>query len=437
MDEEESTKFLWFRFLPGRYPFGSGDLADRVFRARESCCPPRVCGSDNEKPWKTPFHVTFFNAAVNLFLDLFSAFAVMAKYVLTPETVFAVHNAVWSVILYNWYASDLAANMTWTLVSFAIVFPMTLSITRAFVRRDAALSSLSNIRALMCNILIAHCMWNWVGSGKKYDGRTAPPVTPLDKEDNTIAASHRKDVLALLGRVIDAMRSYLLVPRKGRARHFYTVPGYREARWVTWAEEEGGERATKLILRLHGATEVLKAAGLPANEASRINQYVYFVSREWENLRAVKEYRTPMAMRSFTRVVVHTLPILYAPYFLYLAKGASGEAENIEFACVFAGVMAVFMCGLLMVQTSLEDPFDARSIDTVKVDVEMGRSLRMLHALISDTTHDWRDDSPPIETAGPDDLLSGLQYIPHKRRESVITNRAPDQVYSPLAPAAI
>ncbi|KAJ9463363.1 hypothetical protein DIPPA_08797 [Diplonema papillatum] len=406
MEEEEATRLLCFRFLPGRYPFGTGDLADNVFSARQP-----TCSTDETRPWHKPLHLRIYCSVIDVFLDLFAAFAVMGKYVITLETLFAANNSIWAVIIYDWTGRHFTSDMTWTLVSFALVFPLTMSITRAFVRREAALRSLADLRSLLCNILMAHSRWNWVGGQKQYNGRTVPPVKPAtDDADNSIKQTHMAEVLALQERIVDAMRSYLLVPRRGKARHIYTVSGYQESRWVTWAEEEGGHRVTKLIMRLHGATETLKSAGLPPNEASRINQYVYFVTRTWEQLRAVKEYRTPMAMRAFSRIVVHTLPVLYAPYFLYIGMGAGHDKRNIAFACAFSSVMSVFMCGLMLVQNSLEDPFETRSIDSVKVDVEMGRTLRVLRSAARDVQKDWRGDTPSLGTDGPDTLLKTLRY---------------------------
>ena len=61
------------------------------------------------------------------------------------------------------------------------------------------------------------------------------------------------------------------------------------------------------IHKLALAIEVVKEAGMPANEASRISQYVYLMMREWEHIRMIKAYRTPHGLRAFARlfIVVH------------------------------------------------------------------------------------------------------------------------------------
>ena len=339
----------------------------------------------------------------------------MAKYVFTPETLLAATTSVTSVLIYDAYGGHLAADMSWTLVSFAVVFPLTMSITQAFVRRDSALESLASVRAVTTNMLMAHCRWNWVGAKKAYDGRTSPTTakdfnnssaTPHELERDHVQQVHR-----VLDSLIDAIRTYLLVPRRGRARHVYTAFGRREDAWVGWAEEVGADKVTKIISRLHSATETLKSYGLPPNEASRISQYLYFLTREWETIRTLKEYRTPQAMRSFSRVMVHTLPMFYGPYFLHFSKGDDGE-KNVYFACIFAGLISVFMCALLLVQTSLENPFDTKSLDTVKVDYEMARTRRLFNSIISDylETPNWRAEPPVVGIVNPNQIQDS--YVP-------------------------
>eukprot|EP01060_Flectonema_neradi_P008401 TRINITY_DN16003_c0_g1_i1.p1 TRINITY_DN16003_c0_g1~~TRINITY_DN16003_c0_g1_i1.p1 ORF type:complete len:468 (+),score=45.68 TRINITY_DN16003_c0_g1_i1:38-1441(+) len=411
-DHEGCSNVFCCRFHPRQYKHGRGALANKVIRETRGC----FCNESNENDsWSEGWIAKFFYSIFDLSLDLYAAFAVMAKYVITPETLLAATTAVTSVLIYDRYGGHLSSDMSWTLVSFAVVFPLTMSITQAFVRRDSALESLATIRAVTTNMLMAHCRWNWVGSKKSYEGRKMPTtVRPVDDPSTAaweLEGDHVQNVHKTLDSLIDAIRTYLLVPRRGRARHVYTAFGRREDAWVGWAEEVGAEKVTKIISRLHSATETLKSYGLPPNEASRISQYLYFLTREWETVRTLKEYRTPQAMRSFSRVMVHTLPMFYGPYFLHFSKGDDG-VKNVYFACIFAGLISVFMCALLLVQTSLENPFDTKSLDTVKVDYEMGRTRRLFVSIIEDyrDTPDWSDEPPAVSITNPKHIKSA--YVP-------------------------
>eukprot|EP01064_Diplonema_japonicum_P013925 TRINITY_DN21462_c0_g1_i2.p1 TRINITY_DN21462_c0_g1~~TRINITY_DN21462_c0_g1_i2.p1 ORF type:complete len:418 (+),score=46.92 TRINITY_DN21462_c0_g1_i2:572-1825(+) len=382
---------------------GRGKLASTVNEKTRTCCGE---GREYGDTWDESWFLLFFYSFFDLGLDLWSAFAVFAKYVCSAETLLALTTSILSVLIYDRYGQHLSTDMSWTLISFTVIFPLTMSITQAFVRRDDALKSLASIRGLLCNIISAHLRWNWVGSDKMYNGRMVPTtVQALDStEEHRIQQTHSIEAQNLILELCEAIRGYLLVPRKGRARHVYTSCGQEEGKWVEWAEEVGAEKVSKLIGRLHGATETLKSKGLPPNEASRINQYLYFLTREWETIRTLKEYRTPQAMRSFSRVTIQTLPMFYGPYFLHLSKGDSMTEGNVGFACVFSGLITVFMCSLLLVQTSLENPFDTQSLDTVKIDVEIGRTRRLLLSLCDDVVYDWRSLPPDLSAQSPEEL---------------------------------
>eukprot|EP00960_Hanusia_phi_P012353 360853-Hanusia_phi.AAC.1 len=49
---------------------------------------------------------------------------------------------------------------------------------------------------------------------------------------------------------------------------------------VEKAEKHGRDLVMKLVGRLHRATEELKAAGMPGNESSRLNQVTWEGARE-------------------------------------------------------------------------------------------------------------------------------------------------------------
>jgi hypothetical protein len=65
--------------------------------------------------------------------------------------------------------------------------------------------------------------------------------------------------------------------------------------------------------------EVLKAEGLPGNEAARIRQWERQILQSVEKLLVVKKYRTPQALRSFGRLFTVFLAPFYAPYFGQMA----------------------------------------------------------------------------------------------------------------------
>ena len=75
------------------------------------------------------------------------------------------------------------------------------------------------------------------------------------------------------------------------------MAGHREFKELEVALTTQTKRVLRGITRLFKATEVMKVHGFPSGEASRLNQFVQKMLTEWELIKAMKEYRTPHAMR--------------------------------------------------------------------------------------------------------------------------------------------
>ena len=55
----------------------------------------------------------------------------------------------------------LAYNLNWTLLSIALVFPLTMTMQSAFSRREVALVQISTFKANMMSVFLAHLHWDW------------------------------------------------------------------------------------------------------------------------------------------------------------------------------------------------------------------------------------------------------------------------------------
>lgn len=51
--------------------------------------------------------------------------------------------------------------MTWVLLSFAVITPISSTITMAFRRREAALVEIALLRATFSELFTAHALWDW------------------------------------------------------------------------------------------------------------------------------------------------------------------------------------------------------------------------------------------------------------------------------------
>lgn len=138
--------------------------------------------------------------------------------------------------------------------------------------------------------------------------------------------------------------------------------------------------------------EEMKRHGQPANESSRINQYLWILQSNWDRVRNLKDYRTPQATRSYSRVFIVLLPWFYGPYYCYLAGRNNNGQTSLPFALLFSVMTQVVLVGLFNTQQDLEDPFILTSgIDDMDIAREFSEVRRQLQ-FINDDTATW--DSP-------------------------------------------
>jgi len=253
------------------------------------------------------------------------------------------------------------AGMNTTLLTFAVVSPITLTISLAFRRREDALLAVADLRATLSQMYNAHSFWDWdfkPGDGEN-TGRTKSTVD---------WQAHADEACTEILIISQNMCRFLTLPNYNRARHMATPLGAREARRT----KEVAERLYKSVLvhigRLGMLCEILKREGLPPNEATRIRQYERYVQYDTERLRNIKNYRTPQALRSFGRIFSILLPPFYAPFFAEMGV----MLEHLSVGIIFAALTSIALTGLFETVSQFEDPFIESSVlDGVNVEKEL------------------------------------------------------------------
>lgn len=225
--------------------------------------------------------------------------------------------ATWACI--RW---DVSADLPFELVTIAVVFPTGFGIAAAHRRREEALEAFANLRGVIVSIYYAHR--DWPAGGDPLSGRRAARLC--------------ERLYAAVCRALDC-------PPDGRC----------------------GTRAkvAEAFSELSASIESLEAAGISGAETSRANQFLNQGIREFERLRAIAEYRTSDMLRTYSKVFLNVLPVLFAPYYAHVAD-AWGPGFGYGVALAFALVLV----GLDNVQDGLENPFDAMGADDVRLDDE-------------------------------------------------------------------
>mmetsp|Transcript_130272 Transcript_130272/g.259852 ORF Transcript_130272/g.259852 Transcript_130272/m.259852 type:complete len:379 (-) Transcript_130272:157-1293(-) len=345
----------------GRQPKAGSGLAAQI------CVPMMCCGAIQD-----------FCASTLMLIDL----------MWVPDTLLVICSAIFSVLLFDLELNDYAANLSWTAVSFMLMFPLQNAIRSAYARRESAAIALSQFRALLVNIFVANARWDWP-SNVGFDGRSET----TKKKGTPLSVEHTNQVHALMLQLCDVLQDLLLVPRTGKARHEFITRGRREKEQIEAAERKGREHLLKLMLRLCGASEDLKSAGMPAGEASRVNHFIMQLHEKFELLWNYKTYRTPISLRAMMRVLVQLLPLFYGPYWVHIAKGDSANltAQGTVFAIFFSASVSLITIAMLVMELQMENPYQEGSRDCVHVREEIGFIREALQDALSDMSSTWHE----------------------------------------------
>lgn len=309
-----------------------------------------------EEARKTAEHGTTYSFVVSTVASL----KVFFTHLVTINSIFGVLLTI-GATLWVWFTTEDAQNqflgaMDFALLGFAVILPLSAIVRFAFVRRDAALSSLMDIKSNAMHIYLAHATWDW-DDGK---GRAKSKKDFLKHSDN---------VLEELISIADELCRYLTLPTSSHARHKELGKGREEAAITMKAmyllfDSIVSTRATRLTIMV----EQLRAEGLAATECSRIRQWERFIVRSIEELRAIKTYRTPLALRSFANIFTLLIPPFYAPSYVQIAYDMNSLAMGI----CFGVITSLALTALYESVDVLEDPFVASlTLDGIDVHEEL------------------------------------------------------------------
>ena len=224
------------------------------------------------------------------------------------------------LVVYLCRRFDYLVDLPTTLIGIAVVFPLVFSINSAYRRREDALSAFASLKAHGAALVFAHREW----------------------PDGDISHATRANELlyGLLTAVAQHVTTNDRDPIKTK-RHIYTI--------------------FSDFSRSH---ELLRASGVPANEVSRANQYLRQLIIDFEKMNNIANYRTPLALRAYSRLFLNVFPLLFGPYFANIAY-----PENASAGYVVAVLYSLVLVSLDNIQDHLENPFDGVGADDLHLDV--------------------------------------------------------------------
>ncbi|KAA8493638.1 hypothetical protein FVE85_4775 [Porphyridium purpureum] len=325
---------------------------------------------EGEHPQSRPiaFCATLCCSIRNSLLDYLAIWVVFVRYFITLDTLLYMIIATGATLFYYYYDSGRLASgeISWTFISFAIIFPISYNIGEAYRRREVGLKELAAFKSLVTSTYMAHAHWNFGKDPSNWGWREKVRGGPWDE--------HTKQVRTVLVDLVGHVRDFLMLPCVNNLRHVHTSTGRKEKNRVMrmWRAEIA--HIELCFNRLSLATEITKAYGLPGNEAARINQYLMLMQTHFSAVRYIKGYRTAQGIQSYARLFIFLHPLLYGSYYAYL-----GLQISLGWALAFSYLLGFSMIGLVNVELALEDPFQTNGLDRIRIEKiakELMRDLR-------------------------------------------------------------
>lgn len=248
---------------------------------------------------------------------IFKSFSLIINYKTFIITALAVLSS------YLCFHLNLTAKFPDMLVGVAIVFPVVFSIGSAYSRRETALQRYSDFKGHAVAIYFAARDW----SGKQ------------DADTSTKAM----DMIHQMLRQV----KHMVKLKDGAA----------------WTLEEKNMYA--MFSRLSQLTMEFRGHGVQSGEVSRVSQYVSKMIIAFDNIKIIHAYRTPVTLRTYSKVFIYIFPIIYGPYFASTFHDYSAHLEY-----VMPVLYSFILVSLDNIQDHLENPFDEVGEDDVVIDAD-------------------------------------------------------------------
>jgi len=224
---------------------------------------------------------------------------------------------------YTCFQLGLTAKFPDMLVGVAIVFPVVFSIGSAYTRRETALQRLADFKGHAVAIYYATRDW------------------PTSKESDL--PTRTKQIIFEMMKLMREM--------------------FKTEKDPVWKENE--TQMYRLFSRLSLMTMELRNQGVQSGEISRVSQYVSKIIIAFDNMKIIHNYRTPVTLRTYSKVFIYIFPIIYGPYF---ASTVGDYSASLEY--VMPILYSFILVSLDNIQDHLENPFDEVGEDDISIEAE-------------------------------------------------------------------
>eukprot|EP01063_Lacrimia_lanifica_P025754 TRINITY_DN3370_c0_g1_i3.p1 TRINITY_DN3370_c0_g1~~TRINITY_DN3370_c0_g1_i3.p1 ORF type:complete len:427 (+),score=96.89 TRINITY_DN3370_c0_g1_i3:45-1325(+) len=271
----------------------------------------------------------------------------VGKILLTPNCLITLVLAETALFLCRHYKFEIMIHVAVFIT--VVVFPLAFSINTVFQRRDRALDDLALLKSAGLAWFLLHQEWH----DKLADPQCAK-MSPaeIDAMKNDPAQYNALVTTFCSGHLSQAHDELRTLFKK--IRLYLTTPDWHYA-YATGDENCKDSRVrgrNQMLQNVFAAFQKVSACNerlrMGANAAAhikvphviqppiiaRLMHWTFFMIQSFEKLRGIREYRSPVTIRSFTKTLTFVGPIGLTPYFSYLA--GTYKSEWIGYAlCAF------------------------------------------------------------------------------------------------------
>eukprot|EP00960_Hanusia_phi_P047573 758470-Hanusia_phi.AAC.3 len=236
---------------------------------------------------------------------------------------------------------EIQFNTSMSIVAVGTIFPLVFSVQASFQRREKALSCLAKLKGAMYTMYLMFKTWEKHPSGSwcwESDG----------------VGAMTQEIENLFQKLLDDIEWYLRSSKHSEEAGNVVYDGF-----ATLADK-------MKEFHIHAGYKYNGESGM-----GRMSVYFRDMISHFESVRTIRDVETPIGLRLFCFALIHTIPILLAPYWNHFCvKQHNWEIIENKYGCdagyFICIIYVLIVITLYRVQSELEDPFDGRGADDIK-----------------------------------------------------------------------
>ena len=210
------------------------------------------------------------------------------------------------------------------LFGMAVVFPIVFMINSAYTRREEAFQYYGSLKASLASIYFA-----------QHNHRITGPAGKTKKQLSKKHSDEMKELRQQIKQFLELIKEDLSNPSSAHERR---------------------QEIYSLHMQIAAKSEQVQMPALDFWSNDILSAY--------HKLSFISNYRTPRAMKGYSKVFINIFPLCFGPYFAFV------DTQVAFLGYAVAALYAIILFMLSAIQDQLENPFDGVGLDDIDLDKE-------------------------------------------------------------------